>query len=198
MIAMKASIFVGDIADADADALCTSTNPHLSLVMGTGAAVRARGGFEILRACEAIVAEQGLLPAGSVHRTTAGSLPHQGIIHCVASDDRHHSSDAIIASCVTGSLRIAAEAGWKSIAMPLFATGHARVKITRSIEVMARTASESGAAVERLLFVIHDRDHAEPARTLLRSIFGGDVPIVRSTAPIRSASSWFSDDDPFG
>ena len=33
---MKTTIFTGDITDAPADAICTSTNPRLSLVMGTG------------------------------------------------------------------------------------------------------------------------------------------------------------------
>ena len=63
------------VADAQADALCTSTNPRLTLVMGTGASVRSAGGFDILRQCEAIIAEEGLLPPGAVRATTAGTLP---------------------------------------------------------------------------------------------------------------------------
>jgi len=35
---MRISIFAGDICDVPAEALCTSTNPRLSLAMGTGAA----------------------------------------------------------------------------------------------------------------------------------------------------------------
>ena len=64
---MNVSIFAGDITDAPADAICTSTNPRLSLMMGTGGAVRERGGFGVLRECEAIVAGSPPLRAGSVH-----------------------------------------------------------------------------------------------------------------------------------
>jgi O-acetyl-ADP-ribose deacetylase (regulator of RNase III) len=53
---MRISIFAGDICDVQAEALCTSTNPRLSLAMGTGGSIRGRGGYEILRECEAIVA----------------------------------------------------------------------------------------------------------------------------------------------
>src|SRR5690242_3711588 len=106
---MKASIFVGDIVDAEADAICTSTNPRLSLVMGTGASVRERGGSEVARACEAIVAKSGPLPAGSAHATTAGRLPHRLAIHCVASDATHRSSTEIVRACVRSAVRIASD-----------------------------------------------------------------------------------------
>ena len=100
---MRISIFAGDVSDAPAEALCTSTNPRLSLVMGTGASIRGRGGFEILRACKAIVKAEFVrtgnhgLSAGSVHTTTAGQLPAKAVIHCVASDAAHHSSAASFA-----------------------------------------------------------------------------------------------------
>jgi len=104
---MRVSIFVGDITDVQVDALCTSTNPRLSLVLGTGAAVRGCGGYEILRACEEIVRMEGILPPGSARATTAGSLPHKVVIHCVASDARHQSSDLIVETCVRNALSCA-------------------------------------------------------------------------------------------
>ena len=72
---MKITIFEGDITEAPAEAVCTSTNPRLSLMMGTGSSVRERGGFTVLRACEEIVAASGshALPVGSVHVTTAAN-----------------------------------------------------------------------------------------------------------------------------
>lgn len=95
---MNLSIFVGDIADAPAEAICTSTNPRLSLMMGTGASVRERGGWDVMRACEKIVAG-GPLPAGSAHATTAGTMRCKTLIHCVASDQSHMTSRAIIQAC---------------------------------------------------------------------------------------------------
>ncbi len=119
---MKISLFMGDLADAPAEALCTSTNPRLSLMMGTGGSVRDRGGFEVLRECEAIVGDKTLAP-GSVVTTSAGRLPHKAIFHCVASDANHRSSAEIIRACVVNVLAAADERGCKSVAMPVFATG---------------------------------------------------------------------------
>ncbi|HEY0592250.1 MAG TPA: macro domain-containing protein, partial [Thermoanaerobaculia bacterium] len=100
--AMKVSVLANDIAAARADAICTSTNPRLSLFSGTGGAVRAKGGWEIKRACEAILDREAaasgkrVLPLGSAHVTTAGSLAAKIAIHCVASNASHRSSEAVI------------------------------------------------------------------------------------------------------
>src|SRR5436305_134622 len=117
---MRVSIFAGDLCDVQAEALCTSTNPRLSLAMGTGGAVRSRGGYQILRECEAIVdaahqlGRRGL-PAGSAHQTSAGELPVKLIMHCVASDEAHRTSAAIIALCVKNSLALADAAKCESV-----------------------------------------------------------------------------------
>ncbi len=149
---MKISIFAGDLCDAKADALCTSTNPRLSLAMGTGGSVRDRGGYQILRECEAIVEAELLrsglrgLPSGSVHVTGAGDLPSRVIVHCVASDESHRSSEVIIRNCVTGALARADEAECESIAMPVFAAGHAGFRFESALTAMAGALHESFSA----------------------------------------------------
>lgn len=164
---MDVSIFVGDIADAPADAICTSTNPRLSLMMGTGASVRERGGFEVLRACEAIVDGRGPLPAGSVHVTTAGSLPYKAAVHCVASDRSHLTSVPIIRACVKNALAAADASGWKTLAMPVFGTGHARMKFDKAIDAMAEALRESETKVERLVVVVYEERKAGEAARLI-------------------------------
>ena len=187
---MHVSIFAGDIADADAEAVCTSTNPRLSLVMGTGASIRARGGIEILRACEEIVAKAGRpLPPGSAHVTTAGSLPHKIVIHCVASNETHESSEAIVRTCVESALRAAAGANCATIAMPVFATGHAHVKFDRALNVIAE--SLSSPTIKEVIVVVADEERARVAHKILAKRFG-DVPIVHSTAEPEEPISWWS------
>lgn len=179
-IVVRISIFVGDLADAEADAVCTSTNPRLSLVMGTGAAVRHRGGFEILRACEEIVRAHpaGSLPPGSAHVTIAGSLPHEIAIHCVASDAAHQSSDAIIESCVASALRCADERGCKSVAMPIFGTGHAHADFRHALELMAASARRAQTSVEHIAFVILDPERVDTAKEILERAFAAPVSIT--------------------
>jgi O-acetyl-ADP-ribose deacetylase (regulator of RNase III) len=185
---MRASIFIGDIAEVEADAVCTSTNPRLSLMMGTGAAVRSRGGYEILRECEAIVRREGPLPPGSAWQTTAGSLGSKVVIHCVASDGMHRSSEGTVGSCVRQALGIAGRAGCRTIAMPVLATGHAHMNFRRALEVMREAARDSQAEI---IFVLRDEDDLDAAREVL----GRNVRVTRCEA--EAASAW-GDENPFG
>lgn len=185
---MRASIFAGDIAQVEAEAICTSTNPRLSLMMGTGAAVRERGGYEILRACEEIVRREGLLQPGSAWVTTAGSLGSKAVIHCVASDARHRSSEATIAACVRNALDCAERAGCRTVAMPVFASGHAHVNFRRALETMVEAARDARLEI---IFVIHDDEELGAAKKVL-----GNVPVVRAEA-VEAISMW-GDENPFG
>ncbi|SRR5581483_1413945 len=165
---MRVSIFVGDIAGAPADALCTSTNPRLSLMMGTGASIREKGGWDVLRACEAHVKQQPLR-AGSAVRTTAGALPCKAIIHCVASNEAHLTSPAIIQACVKNALQLAREADCRSVAMPVFGTGHARFKFDQALIAIRDALSSAPEGIEEVLVVIYDPARAEEAERLLLS-----------------------------
>lgn len=158
-------IFEGDITDAPADAICTSTNPRLSLMMGTGGAVRERGGFQVLRECEQIAGGKPL-PAGSVHVTAAGALPYKAVIHCVASTETHLTSAPIIRSCVTGAIARAQSAGWATIAMPVFGSGHARFKFEDALGAML-AAIEGTASPPNIVIAVNDPGKAESARRVL-------------------------------
>jgi O-acetyl-ADP-ribose deacetylase (regulator of RNase III) len=164
---MEISIFQGDLTDAPADAICTSTNPRLSLMMGTGGAVRERGGFEVLRACEEIADGKRLAP-GTVHATTAGALPYKIAIHCVASNEMHLTSNTIIEACVRNALACAAEHGCASVVMPVFGTGHARFKFDQALAAMIEALRTAPNTVARVLIAINDPARAESARRVLR------------------------------
>lgn len=191
---MKLSIFLGDIADAPAEALCTSTNPRLSLMMGTGASVRGRGGSAVSRACEALLEGRQSFPAGSVHATTAGALPHKVAIHCVASDAAHRSSEAIVRSCVANALACADAAGCTSIAMPIFGTGHARLPFAGAARVMARTALDASTLVREVTFVTNDEERVDELRAILQEIAGAPVAIERSPQLESEPESLWSDE----
>ncbi|MDP9193134.1 MAG: macro domain-containing protein [Acidobacteriota bacterium] len=192
---MKLSIFLGDIADAPADALCTSTNPRLSLMMGTGASVRGRGGPAVLQACEALLAERGsTLPAGSVHATTAGTLPHKIAIHCIASDNTHHSSEAIIRACVANALATADANGCATIAMPIFGTGHARLRFANAVRAMASEALSAKTRVREVKLVTNDKDRVEDMRAVLEKLVRGRIDLERSPNFDEQTNSLWSED----
>jgi O-acetyl-ADP-ribose deacetylase (regulator of RNase III) len=190
---MKISIYLGDLCDVQAEALCTSTNPRLSLAMGTGGSVRGRGGYEILRECEAIVEASGTrgLPAGSAHQTGAGELPVKMIIHCVASDASHRSSAGIIRDCVKNALGLADAAGCESIALPVFGTGHARFKFDDALRVMAETLRDQATAVRRVFIVIYDEERADDAMRVIRSVIpNAEVDLQHGPANEETVSMW--------
>jgi O-acetyl-ADP-ribose deacetylase len=165
---MQITIFEGDLTEAPAEAICTSTNPRLSLMMGTGGAVRERGGFQVLRECETIAQGKALAP-GSAHVTTAGSLPFKIAIHCVASNEVHLTSNTIIRACVRNALVRAAEHGCTSVVMPVFGTGHARFKFEAALETMLEALQAAEPSVQSVLIAVNDPARAESARRLIAS-----------------------------
>ncbi len=164
---MEISVFEGDLTDAPAEAICTSTNPRLSLMMGSGGAVRERGGFEVLRACEQITGGK-LLPPGSAHVTTAGALPFKAVIHCVAGTETHLTSAAIIQACVRNALARADAAGYATVAMPVFGTGHGRFPFERALQTIDEALRSASTSVQRVVIAINDSARAESARRVLR------------------------------
>jgi O-acetyl-ADP-ribose deacetylase len=166
---VNVTVFAGDIAEAPADVICTSTNPRLSLIMGTGASVREKGGFGILRECEAILAASGRasLPAGSVHVTSAGTLPYKAVIHCVAGNDAHRSSEAIVRVCAVNALRAAASLGAESIAIPILGSGHAHVKLDRAVAAIADAIQASDVDLATVVLVVLDPSRLDVVRQVL-------------------------------
>jgi O-acetyl-ADP-ribose deacetylase (regulator of RNase III) len=190
---MRFSIYVGDICDVQAEALCTSTNPRLSLAMGTGGSIRGRGGYGILRECEAIVDAAGVagLAAGSAHQTSAGELAAKILIHCVGSDAGHRSSAAIIRDCVVNALALADAAGCASIALPVFGTGHARFKLDDAIRVIAEALRDSATAVRHVFIVIYDEERTDAVLRVLRSVIPDtEVDVQRGPAREEAVGMW--------
>jgi len=187
---VRISIFAGDLCDVPAEALCTSTNPRLSLAMGTGGSVRSRGGYSILRACEAIAAN-GHLPTGSAHITTAGDLPAKAIIHCVASNAHHQSSPDIVRACVRNALACAAEARCSTIAFPVFASGHAGFNFERSLRLMIEELA--GDDIDHAYIVFNDADRIDAAVRVIRES-GQEPEVHRSAVVSEERSNWFQDE----
>jgi O-acetyl-ADP-ribose deacetylase len=172
---LTVSLYAGDLVDAPAAAICTSTNPRLSLLGGTGGAVVLEGGRGVKREAEALLerrrqAGHAEMEVGSVHITTAGTLPHELVIHCVASDALHRSSPAIVRRCVLGALAAADDAGCASVAMPVFGSGHSSLDFDEALGVIAEALRDGATDVEEVVVVIPDRDRVPRARRQLDAV----------------------------
>lgn len=171
---LEVALFVGEIVDAPAEAICTSTNPRLSLGGGTGKAVLEETGWGLKRELEAVIEEEARrtgrseLPVGFVCATPGGRPPHRLIVHCVASDRGHRSSPEAVRLCVEGALREAEGAGCTSVALPVFGAGHADLRFDDALETMVRTLLDvSTESLETVLLVILHPHQAPRAEAIL-------------------------------
>jgi len=168
---LKIELRQGDITDQpDIDAIVNAANTELWLGSGVAGAIARRGGPQIQR--EAVA--QGPIRLGEAVRTTAGNLPNKFVIHAAAMGYREQdrgvpkrpgsaSSEAIIREVTINSIRLAEEAGCKSIAFPALATGVGGFPVDECARVMIAAAREyddrnSQTMIELVRFVLFTSD----------------------------------------
>src|SRR5437870_3403347 len=168
---MKIELRHGDITNQpDIDAIVNAANTELWLGSGVAGAIARRGGPEVER--EAV--SQGPIRLGEAVRTTAGSLPNKFVIHAAAMGYREEdravpkregsaSSEAIIREATMNSIRLAGEAGCRSIAFPALATGVGGFPVDECARVMIKAARDYGdrdpkTTIELVRFVLFTTD----------------------------------------
>ena len=90
------------------------------------------------------------MPLGAAVLTGAGRLPFKGIIHVAGISMLWRSSEKSIRESVTNALRLAAEHGFCSIAMPLIGAGTGggdEATVQRFIEEEVRASAYAGRVV---------------------------------------------------
>lgn len=165
---MRFQLFEGEINQVDAEAVCSSSNPHLELMAGTGGALREAGGLTIQAECQAhIEAERRrtgrrYLSPGSVRWTNAGTLPYRGLMHAVAIDSFHHCDAETVAACMQGVLKIGAEKCIRSLAFPIFGTGNGDMDFAEGLNEVLRVcrAWPESMPVELIIVVRRPEDAA--------------------------------------
>jgi len=113
---MRLRIVHGDLLDQNVDVLVNAWNRNvipwwLLLPQGVSRAIKQRAGYEPFRE----LARRGAIPLGGAVLTGAGRLPHAAIIHVAGIDLLWRSSER--------SIRLTADRGFRSIAMPLIGAG---------------------------------------------------------------------------
>ena len=123
---MRITLVRGDITRQQTDAIVNAANSSLLGGGGVDGAIHRNGGPEILAACRRLraAAYPDGLPTGQAVATTAGRLPATWVIHTVGPVySRHEDRSALLASCYTESLRVAAELGARTVAFPAVSAG---------------------------------------------------------------------------
>lgn len=123
---LRITVRRGDITVQDTDAIVNAANSALAGGGGVDGAIHAAAGPELLAACRELrrtVLPRGLA-VGQAVATTAGLLPARWVIHTVGPNRHAGQTDpALLASCFTSSLDVAAGLGARSITFPAISAG---------------------------------------------------------------------------
>lgn len=157
---MDMRIQLADITTLTVDAVVNAANSTLMGGGGVDGAIHRAGGPEILEACKELRrnGHPHGLPTGQAAATTAGHLPARWVIHTVGpvhSEDEDRSE--LLASCYRESLRVAAQLGARTVAVPTISAGVYGWPLedaTRiAVETVQAVAEEVEGTVHEVLFV---------------------------------------------
>lgn len=156
----------GDITQEQVDAIVNAANSRLVGGGGVDGAIHRAGGPEIMRELDRIREKQGGCLTGHAVLTTAGRLKARWVIHAVGPIYRAGSprEAALLADAYRNSLRLAAEAGARSIAFPSISTGAYGYPIEKASKIALKTTVDwvgQNPVLRQIRFVLfsdHDLD----------------------------------------
>ena len=134
---MDVCIVEGDLLDQDVDVIVNAWNRNiipwwLLLPQGVSRAIKKRGGRGPFRE----LAKNGPIALGGAVLTSAGRLPHRGIIHVAGINLLWRSSERSIRDSVRNAMALARRRGFRSIAFPLIGAGTGGTKAQQVVRIM--------------------------------------------------------------
>lgn len=174
MDAMEITAVRGDITRERVDAIVNAANSSLLGGGGVDGAIHAAAGPVLLAECRELrrtTLPDGL-PTGDAVATGAGELAADWVIHTVGPDAHAGQHDpALLTSCFTRSLDVAAEVGARTVAFPAVSAGVYGWDVDRvaelAVEAVRSWADAHPGSVDEVRFVLFS-DHALTAfRTAL-------------------------------
>jgi O-acetyl-ADP-ribose deacetylase (regulator of RNase III) len=123
---MQLEIVPGDITTQQVDVVVNAANSALLGGGGVDGAIHAAAGPALLEECRRLrrTTHPDGLPVGQAVATGAGDLPARWVVHTVGPNRHRGQTDpALLASCFTESLRVAAGLGATSVAFPAISAG---------------------------------------------------------------------------
>jgi O-acetyl-ADP-ribose deacetylase len=176
----------GDISRQDVDAVVNAANSTLLGGGGVDGAIHAAAGPRLLEECRRLrgTSWRGGLPVGEAVATGAGDLPARWVIHTVGPNRYRGQTDpALLASCFTRSLEVAATLPARSIAFPAISAGAFGWPVEEVADVAVRAVrthvaasaspdAEGASPIELVRFVLFGADALAAFRRALTSASG--------------------------
>lgn len=155
---MNISIFEGDIAALEVDAIANAANNQLWMGSGVAGAIKRAGGEEIER--EAV--QLGPIEVGEAVATSAGRLPAKWVLHgAVMGQDLRTNAD-LVRRTTESCLRVADELGAQSLALPAFGTGVGGFPLDECARIMVDAVrAYEPSSLKRVVFAVFGAEAKE-------------------------------------
>ena len=168
----RIAIIVADITTLEVDAIVNAANSTLMGGGGVDGAIHHAAGPRLVEVCATL----GGCPTGEARMTPGFDLPAAHVIHTVGPiwHGGRQGERELLAGCYANSLRLAAEAGLKTIAFPAISTGVYGFPADEAASIAVATVSAVLAADEtigQVTFCAFDDDTAELHRAALEQLF---------------------------
>jgi O-acetyl-ADP-ribose deacetylase (regulator of RNase III) len=164
---LEIEIVVGNLLEAEADAIVNPANSRGLMGGGVAAAIKAAGGPAI----EAEAIQQSWIPIGEAVFTTAGHLRFAGVIHAPTMEEPGTEATVEnVAAATMASLRLADSIGLESIAFPGMGTGVGGLDFESAARAMISAIRRfQPQHLRRVVLVARDEALAEAWRDALKS-----------------------------
>jgi O-acetyl-ADP-ribose deacetylase (regulator of RNase III) len=180
----RIAIVLADITTLEVDVVVNAANAALCGGGGVDGAIHDAAGPELLAECRLL----GSAQPGEVKLTKGYRLPARFIAHAVGpvwfGGDRNE--EALLASCYSNALTLAAEHGLTSIAFPSISTGAFRFPIERAARIALTTVRDGlaqHADIRRAVFCCYDAADLRIYKKVAAGVLGvGASPAASAAA----------------
>jgi O-acetyl-ADP-ribose deacetylase (regulator of RNase III) len=166
------SIQLGDITDAEVDAIVSAANSQLVMGTGVAGAMKRKGGTVI----EEDAVRQGPIEVGEAVLSVAGNLPATHVIHAATMGPDLKTDPALIAAATKSSLALVEKHKLTSIAFPALGSGVGGVPPAKSAEAMLGALIEhlkSGkSSLQKVQFILYQTEAQKAFTETLKKLTG--------------------------